>query len=112
MTQSLTVPLRSRLRAAVTTLLAPATQPSGAETTPASLTAELAAAHRDGDAVTVRTRGGHSLAPAMVTAVQPRYTTLTTPDGEQVIVPLRFIETVQRHRLPSSASPEAGKGLE
>ncbi|MFD5179344.1 hypothetical protein ACFWM1_26290 [Nocardia sp. NPDC058379] len=101
MTQPLTIPpLRNRLRAAITQLRTPApTAPSSDST---AIGIELEAARGRGDAITVRTRGGHTLPTATPTTVSARYTVLTTAPGERVILPLRFIESVERHARTAS----------
>ncbi|MGW6729622.1 hypothetical protein ACWF9G_27290 [Nocardia sp. NPDC055029] len=107
MTQPLTIPpLRYRLRAAIAQLRTPATIPaSPALAVPTVITAELHAARRHGDRITVRTRGGHTLPTATVTTLGSRYTVLTTEPGGRVILPLRFIESVQRHSRAVSEGP-------
>lgn len=102
MTQPLTIPqLRYRLRAAIAQLRTPAPIPSDST----AIGIELDTARRHGDTITVRTRGGHTLPTATPTTVSARYTVLTTAPGEQVILPLRFIESVQRHTRTPSEGP-------
>ncbi|GGN78440.1 hypothetical protein [Nocardia rhizosphaerihabitans] len=105
MTQPLTIPpLRYRLRAAIAQLRAPApAAPSSAVST--AIGTELNAARRHGDTITVRTRGGHTLPAATPTTVAARYTVLTTSSNGRVILPLRFIESVQRHTRTASEGP-------
>ncbi|MFD4432758.1 hypothetical protein [Nocardia sp. NPDC058497] len=107
MTQPLTIPpLRYRLRAAIAQLRTPASTPARpAPAASIAITAELHAAHLHGDTITVRTRGGHTLPTTTVTTVGSRYTVLTTEPGERVILPLRFIESVQRHTRTTTEEP-------
>ncbi len=105
MTHPLTIPpLRYRLRAAIAQLRTPVpAAPAPSDSTAIGI--ELDAARRRGDTITVRTRGGHTLPTATPTTVSARYTVLTTAPGERVILPLRFIESVQRHARTGSEGP-------
>lgn len=108
MTQPLTIPpLRYRLRAAIAQLRRPAPAPANRppQAVSTAIGAELNAARRHADTITVRTRGGHILPAATPTTVGARYTVLTTNAGERVILPLRFIESVQRHTHTTSEGP-------
>lgn len=106
-----TIPWPVRLRAALITLIgAPAPTTPNSAATPAVITDALARAHHHNETVTVRTRGGHVLPRSTVTTVQvsrPRYAVLTSPGGAQLVLPLRFIETVESHSADTTATPDS-----
>ncbi|MFI8974239.1 hypothetical protein ACIGO9_15235 [Nocardia asteroides] len=100
MTHPLTVPpLRHRLRAALTQLrgtgFAPAPDLGSEPIEPSLIVAELHQARHHQRTVTIRTRGGHLLPRLSVDTVHHRHAGLSTDAGEQLIMPLRFIESVQ-----------------
>ncbi|MEV0334493.1 hypothetical protein [Nocardia sp. NPDC050717] len=104
MTYPLTVPpLRHRVRAALNQLrgIGPVADPVTGSVASTMVVAALHEARHNNLTVTVRTRGGHLLARLSVDTVGARHASLSTDAGEQVIMPLRFIESVQ-HLRPTS----------
>ncbi|APE37101.1 hypothetical protein BOX37_27810 [Nocardia mangyaensis] len=101
MTHPLTTPpLRYRLRAALTQLrgTGPAVDPATASVESTLVVAALHEARHHDRSVTLRTRGGHLMPRLSVDTVHARHASLATDSGEAVIVPLRFIESVQQQR--------------
>ncbi len=99
MTHPLTVPpLRHRLRAALTQLrstgFAPIPDLGSTPIEPSLIVTELHQARHHNRTVTIRTRGGHVLPRLTVDTVHHRHTSLRTDADEQLIVPLRFIESI------------------
>ncbi|GEM29125.1 hypothetical protein NN3_01320 [Nocardia neocaledoniensis NBRC 108232] len=101
MTYPLTVPpLRHRVRAALNQLrgLGPVADPVTGSTESTMVVAALHEARHNNLTVTIRTRGGHLMPRLRVDTVGARHASLSTDAGEQLIVPLRFIESVQHQR--------------
>ena len=101
MTHPLTTPpLRYRLRAALTQLrgAGSAADPATGSVESTLVVAALHEARHHNRPVTLRTRGGHLMPRLSVDTVHPRHASLSTDSGEAVIVPLRFIESVQQLR--------------
>ncbi|MFI6220087.1 hypothetical protein ACIBEH_05995 [Nocardia salmonicida] len=103
MTHPLTTPpLRYRLRAALTQLRSTGTgsaaEPVSGSVESTLVVAALHEARHNNRSVTLRTRGGHMMARLSVDTVHTRHASLSTDSGEAVIVPLRFIESVQQQR--------------
>ncbi|MFF2397410.1 hypothetical protein [Nocardia sp. NPDC058114] len=111
MTHPLTIPpLRYRLRAALTQLrgneTASAADPVTGSIESTLVVAALHEARHHHRPVTLRTRGGHLMPRLSVDTVHARHASLATDSGEAVIVPLRFIESVQQ--LRATADGERG----
>ncbi|MEV0769577.1 hypothetical protein [Nocardia salmonicida] len=103
MTHPLTTPpLRYRLRAALTQLrgngVEAAADPVTGSVESTLVVAALHEARRHNRSVTLRTRGGHLMPRLSVDTVHARHASLATDSGEAVLVPLRFIESVQQQR--------------
>ncbi|MFI1236794.1 hypothetical protein [Nocardia salmonicida] len=112
MTHPLTIPpLRYRLRAALTQLRSTRTgsaaEPVTGSVESSLVVAALHAARHNNRSVTLRTRGGHLMPRLNVDAVHSRHAGLSTDSGEAVMVPLRFIESVQHLR----ATTDGERGL-
>ncbi|MEU4651912.1 MULTISPECIES: hypothetical protein [Nocardia] len=101
MTHPLTIPpLRYRLRAALTQLrgAGSAADPATGSRESTLVVAALHEARHHNRPVTLRTRGGHLMPRLSVDNVHNRHASLSTDSREAVIVPLRFIESVQQLR--------------
>ncbi|MEU4711693.1 hypothetical protein AB0G00_35260 [Nocardia salmonicida] len=103
MTHPLTThPLRYRLRAALTQLRGTgpgsAADPATGSVESTLVVAALHEARHHNQSVTLRTRGGHMMPRLSVDTVHTRHASLRTDSGEAIIVPLRFIESVQQQR--------------
>ncbi|WP_328715324.1 hypothetical protein [Nocardia salmonicida] len=101
MTHPLTIPpLRYRLRAALTQLrgAGSAADPITGSVESTLVVTALHEARHHNRPVTLRTRGGHMMARLSVDTVHARHASLATDSGDAVIVPLRFIESVQQLR--------------
>ena len=112
MTHPLTIPpLRYRLRAALTQLRSngprSAADPVTGSVESTLVVAALQKAHHHNRSVIVRTRGGHMMPRLSVDTIHTRHTNLRTDSGEQVLLPLRFIESVQQQR----ATTDGERGL-
>ena len=110
MTHPLTIlPLRYRLRAALTQLrgAGSAADPATGSVESTLVVAALQKAHHHNRSIIVRTRGGHMMPRLSVDTIHARHTNLRTDSGELVLLPLRFIESVQQQR----ATTDGERGL-